>query len=186
MIINIVKQSKKLMREQTVKNGAPAWALTELAVAKGKELAKKYKVDEKIVMTSLYLAHTVFNQNKNSKIRKNHTNLSADFALKKLKSWNVSNNDQKIIANAIQAHHASVPTTSLIAEVVKNAECFKFVTLRGGLIFLHDLGRRGYSYKQAVTYVLEKMNEKIKYLTFREWIKEAEKNKKIIIDIFSV
>jgi hypothetical protein len=46
---NIVNLSKKLMFKQTQKNKAPAWLSTELAINKGKKLAKKYNVDEELV-----------------------------------------------------------------------------------------------------------------------------------------
>ncbi len=54
--------AKELMYQQTQINKAPAWKLTELAVEKGKELAKKYGEDETLIVVSLYLAHTVFSR----------------------------------------------------------------------------------------------------------------------------
>jgi len=58
--MDIIKLSEELMRKQTQINKAPAWLLTELAIKKGKELSKKHDVSERLVLTSLYLAHTVF------------------------------------------------------------------------------------------------------------------------------
>ena len=59
--MSLIIASKELMKKQTQKNKAPAWRLTEIAIKKGKELSKKHNVDERLVLTSLYLAHTVFN-----------------------------------------------------------------------------------------------------------------------------
>ena len=56
--MDTIKLSKELMRKQTQINKAPAWLLTELAIKKGKELSKKYDVDERLVLTSLYLARS--------------------------------------------------------------------------------------------------------------------------------
>ena len=182
---NIVEKSKKLMYQQTLKNKSPAWLLTELAVEKGRKLAKKYKVDEELVVVSLYLAHTVFDIEPHGKIQRNHTKLSAKFAKKHLKKWKVSKEKQDIIINAIEAHHAKVPTKSLEAKVMKNAECFKFVTLKGCLILLHEEGIRGISFKEAADYVIYKMNSKKKLLTFKDCKKEAEKNCKKIKEVFS-
>lgn len=58
--MDIVNLSKKLMYKQTQKNKVPAWLLTELAIKKGEELSKKYDIDERLVLASLYLAHTIF------------------------------------------------------------------------------------------------------------------------------
>ena len=68
----MVELSKELMYKQREINKAPAWRLTELAIAKGKELARKYNEDERLILTSLYLAHTVFSPIWQGEIQKNH------------------------------------------------------------------------------------------------------------------
>jgi hypothetical protein len=182
---DIVEKARETMKEQTEKNRSPAWILTELAVEKGRELAKKYNVDEKLVVVSLYLAHTVFNVKKNSEIMRNHTELSAGFAEKFLSECDLTATERYIILNSIRAHHGKVPTESLEAEVMKNAECYKFVTVKGCMIFLHELGIRETPFDEAVQYVLEKTEEKWKLLTMPECKKESEENVKKIREIFN-
>ncbi len=182
--MNIVQLSKDLMYQQTKINKAPAWRLTELAILKGKELAKKYQVDERLVLTSLYLAHTVFSPIWAGEIQQNHTKLSAEFSKKYLAEWNISEEEQKIILNSIRAHHNEVETETKIAEIVKNAECFKFVTVEGALIYLHEWGLRQVSYEEAREKVLQKMDQKRKLLTLEECMTEAEKNCAEIRKIF--
>lgn len=183
-MVDIIKASKRLIYQRTLKNNAPTWALTELAVNKGKKLAKKYRVNRKLVIASLYLAHTIFDEKRKSKIQKTHELLSARFAKKHLDKWKVLAKNQEIILNAIKAHHGKVPTTSLTAEVVKNAECFKFLTLEGCLMFLHDLGRRHMPLDQAVDYVIDKMNQKTNLLTLKDCKREAARNRRKILEIF--
>jgi len=137
-----VRLSKELMREQAMKNKAPSWLLIELAVSKGKELSMKYNVDESLVLSSLYLAHTVFDPGWKGEIQHNHTTLSSTFAKKYLDERSVDHERQDIILNAIQAHHNAIPCQTKVAEVMKNAECFKFVSVEGSLIWLHALGLR--------------------------------------------
>jgi len=182
--MDIIKLSKELMRKQTQKNKAPAWLLTELAIEKGKKLSKKYDVDEKLVLTSLYLAHTVFSPVWKGDIQKNHPQLSSEFIKKYLDEWNVDKNEQEIILNSIEAHHDKVPAKSKIAEVVKNAECFKFITVEGSLILLHELGIRQVPFEEAVDKVIQKMEQKKSLLTFNDCIKEAEKNCNKILELF--
>lgn len=174
--MDIVKAAKDLMYKQTQENKAPSWLLTELAVEKGKELSKKHNVDEKLVLTSIYLAHTIFDPIWKGKVQKRHPQLSANFVKKSLDEWGIDKNDQEIILNSIQAHHGKVPTTSKVAEVVKNAECFKFVTVEGSLIWLHELGLRQISFEIALDRVLQKMDQKKALLTLEECIEEAEEN----------
>lgn len=182
---DIITLSKNLMYQQTEINKAPAWRLTELAIAKGRELAKKYKEDERLIVTSLYLAHTVFSPIWAGEIQANHPNLSAEFSKKYLDEWNVSQEEQKIILNSIRAHHDGVKAETKIAEIVKNAECFKFVSIEGALIYLHQWGLRQVSYDEARDKVLKKMKQKRKLLTLDESIKEAEKNCKEIVKLFN-
>jgi len=174
------------MQKRTVQNGAPAWELTELAVAKGYKLARKYRVDANLVVTALYLAHTVFTIEFKAAKRKNHPELSARFTEPYLKRWGVTAKEREVILNAIRAHHSAIPTETLEAEVMKNAECFKFVTLKGVLIYLHDLGKRNVPFKRAVGLVKAKVNEKYSYLTLKDCKIEARKNLRAIEDILSI
>lgn len=182
--MNIVQLSRDLMYQQTQINKAPAWRLTELAILKGKELAEKYQEDERLILTSLYLVHTVFSPIWAGEIQQNHPNLSAEFSKSYLDEWQVPIEEQKIILNSIQAHHDKMKTETKIAEIVKNAECFKFVTMEGALIYLHEWGRRQVEYEEARDKVLQKMEQKRKLLTLDECIKEAEENCKKIRKLF--
>lgn len=184
-MVDIVELSKELMYEQTKINKAPAWRLTELAILKGKELAKKYNESEKLILTSLYLAHTVFSPIWEGEIQKNHPKLSSEFANKYLEEWKVPENEKKIILNSIEAHHDHIRTETKVAEIVKNAECFKFVTIEGSLIWLHELGLRQIDYDEAKDKVIKKMEQKRKLLTLEDCIKEAEKNCEEIKKLFS-
>ena len=181
--MDIIKLSKDLMHKQTEKNKAPPWLLTELAIKKGKELSGKYGVDERLVLASLYLAHTVFSPIWNGDIQKNHALLSSQFVKKYLEEWRVDKQEQKIILNAIEAHQNKIPVESKIAEIVKNAECFKFVSIEGSLIYLHELGIRQIPFEDAVEKVIQKMWQKKRLLTLDDCIKEAEENCKKIKEL---
>jgi hypothetical protein len=181
---DMVGKARNLMRQQTEKNKSPAWLLTETAVEKGRELARRHGADEEMVVVSLYLAHTIFDQEFGGKIQKNHPRLSTDFIRKHLEEWEVREEEREIILNSIEAHHDHVPTRSLEAEVMKNAECFKFVTLKGCLIFLHECGLRKDDFETAVDHVLRKVGQKRKLLTFPDCEKEADENIRKIKEIF--
>lgn len=161
------------MKAQTELNRAPVWSLTEIAVKKGQELARKYSIDEELVAITLYLAHSVFCQEWKGAVQINHPQLSAAFAEPVLDDLNITKEDRELVLNAIRNHHSTESSPNLFAEVVRNAECFKFVTKKGALIFLHELGARGVSYEESENRVLEKMNDKFSLLSLKECIKEA-------------
>ncbi|HCJ52272.1 MAG: hypothetical protein A2898_05570 [Candidatus Kerfeldbacteria bacterium RIFCSPLOWO2_01_FULL_48_11] len=164
------------MRRKTRENGAPAWGLTELAVGMGKKLARQCHADEKLVIASLYLAHIVFHTDRKSHRMKDHPKLSAKLARGYLKKWGVLKTEQDVIINAIAIHHSVLSPKSKVAEVMRNAEGYKFLTIEGCLIFLHDLGTRGMSWEKSVEYFLEKMNQKYALLTLPACKREMRKN----------
>lgn len=181
----VVSRARELARQQYEKNHAPAWGLTELAVKKGEFLAKKHGVNAELVIVALYVAHTVFDEQRAGEVQSNHCHLSAEFVKPYLLEWRIGENDQRVILNAIEAHHDAVPTDSKEAEVMKNAECFKFLTLEGTSIFLADLRRRGMTHDEAAEYAMDKMNQKFSFLTLEDCKQEAERNRGLILKVLS-
>ena len=107
-----------------------------------------------------------------------------EFSKEYLEKWKVSDEEQKIILNSIEAHHNHINAETKIAEIVKNAECFKFVTVEGSLIWLHELGLRQFDYAEAKKRVIKKMEQKRELLTLEDCINEAELNCKKIYELF--
>ena len=182
---DLITKARELAKSQYEKNHAPAWNLTELAVKKGEFLAKKHGAIPELVVIALYLAHVIFDEDRAGDIQTRHCHLGAEFIKPYLSEWGVSSADRAIILNAIEAHHDQVPTESKEAEVMKNAECFKFLTLEGISIFLADLRRRGMTHDEAAEYALDKMNQKRQLLTLEDCKQEAEKHRELILQVLS-
>ena len=182
-----IQKAKTLMYEQTIKNKAPSWLLTELTQEVGAELSEKFNVNKNIVLLTLYLQHLVFDPIVGGKIQSNHPELSAKYVTDNnlLEKWNIPLNDRSIIIEAIKSHHKKNKSENLIVEVIKNAECQKFVTVKGALIWLHELGLRGYDFEKAKELVFYKMNQKKSLLTLEECKKIGEINCNNIIKLFN-
>lgn len=171
----IIEKARALMQERTKTNGAPSWGLTEIAIAKGDTLAAMYNVDASLVKVALYLAHIVFSKERGSETMKSHTVLSAKEAEEKLLEWGVERSLVTQIKKAIELHHSSADSGDIFCEVVKNAECFKFLTAEGIRIFIADLcGERGISPDEAREYARYKANQKYGYLTLEKMKLEAD------------
>ena len=181
-----IQNAKRLMKEKTNENKAPSWLLTELAQEVGNELAQEFGVDKNVVSLTLYLQHLVFNPIIGGEIQKNHPNLSANFVIDNqlLEKWNIPIEDRSIILDAIRLHHHKEVNPNLTIEVIKNAECQKFVTVEGALIWLHELGLRGIDYEKSKELVFYKMNQKKNLLTLEKCISRAEESCKKITEIF--
>ncbi len=162
----VIDKARALMQERTRLNGAPSWGLTELAIAQGKELAQEYGVDVSLITTALYLAHVVFSTDRNSEAMKKHMILSAKEAEEKLSEWGVAPDLISKIRKAIELHHTVGDSGDLFCEVMKNAECSKFLTVEGIKIFITDLTwQRDMTPEEAREYARYKMQQKLSYLT---------------------
>ena len=171
------------MRQQTFKKLAPPWALTEIAIKKGRQLARKYKAREDLVLAGVYLSDCVsFQKSKGGFKRvRNHEELSAKFAEKYLRKWKADKKDAEIILNAIRAHHEKVRPLSKEAEIVKHADCFKFLSLEGIVAFMHILGERNMPLNKAANFAKLKAKEKLGYISLPGMKKEANKNYKEVV-----
>lgn len=183
---NAIIEARDLMHKQTLKNKAPSWILTELAQEVGKELAEEFNVDKDIVLLTLYLQHLVFDNIIGGETQNKHPELSAKFVIenKLLEKWDIPLEDRSIIIEAIKSHHQTKKSENLIVEVIKNAECQKFVTIKGALIWLHELGLRGYDFEKSKELVFYKMNQKKQLLTLEKCAKKGSINCKKIKEMF--
>lgn len=181
-----IKKARKLAKQRIDKNKAPSWILTELAQKAGKKLAYEFDVDVNIVLLTLYLQHLVFDQTIGGYNQKNHPDLSVKYVCENnlLEKWNIPLEDRNIILEAIRAHHRKEVSPNLIVEVIKNAECEKFITVEGALVWLHELGVRGVCYEKAKQIVFYKMNQKKELLTLEKCIKRGNESCKRIEEMF--
>lgn len=184
--IKAIEEAKMLMKQKTMENKSPSWLLTELAQRIGKELAQEFDVDVNIVLLTLYLQHLVFNKIIGGDIQKNHPNLSANYVIDNqlLERWNIPLEDRDIIIEAIRAHHNKEINSNLTVEVIKNAECQKFVTVEGALIWLHELALRDFDYEKSKELVFYKMNQKKDLLTLEKCINRGNQSCKEIEEMF--
>ena len=138
------------------------------------------------MLLTLYLQHLIFDSIIGGKVQKNHHNLSANYVEENnfLEKLNIPIEDRKVILEAIRVHHDKTVNSNLIIEVIKNAECQKFVTLEGALIWLHELGLRGFDYEKSKELVFYKMNQKKELLTIKKCVERGEDSCKKIIEMF--
>jgi len=140
----------------------------------------------------MVIATTGFSQEERTQIQKEakelpifqSANMSFDINLMGKIVAELAKNLPDTDVEIIEAHHNHIKTESKIAEIVKNAECFKFVTVEGSLIWLHELGLRQINYDEAREKVIKKMEQKRLLLTLEDCKQEAETNCKKIYELF--
>ncbi len=171
---NIVRAAEKLDREERKKGNSPPPILQQLLITKTKEICKKLKADQDLALIDAYLMDIKVGRALREGRIKDHVKMSLEAAKRFLKKFNLTKETQNKIENIINAHHGTVPYKCLEAEIVANADCFKFLHPRGAFFFLTDLGKREMSFSEALSYFEQKIEEKRKIISLEACKREAD------------
>lgn len=168
----VVEKARTLALQEIQKYGVPLLDHFEIANRKGQELAKKEKVDADIVLLGTILMDLKLGKcMKEGKVEE-HTRRSMVAALRIISS--LPSEKQKKIINCIEAHHKQVPFLCKEAEVVANADCYRFLHPQGVFPYIKALDRRYKSFQDALLQVEKKMDEKWSILTLKDCRKELK------------
>jgi hypothetical protein len=137
----------------------------EIANKKGEELAKKLNADVFIVQMGTRLMDLKLGQAFTEKRLQEHVKMSSDAAKEFLSKYDIDEKIKIKILNCIEAHHAKIPFICKEAEIVANADCYRFLTPRGFLAFLHNRGKLGVGLDEALNNGENKADEKAKIVS---------------------
>jgi hypothetical protein len=169
----------ELAREECLKE-MRMHGLPELFVVLPEEtaarLAKLLGANEEVVrLGSLFMDMKVGEAGKLGKYNE-HIAMSAACADELMKQWDVSDPTRVAVLVCIEEHHAVIPFTSKESEICANADCYKFLHPSGIMAYLHLLGFRQTSLKDALNQLESKMDEKHKILSIDICKQELELN----------
>jgi|SRR3989344_9294147 len=181
---SIIEKANKLAIKEIEKYGAPSIWNFRITNRQGQILAEKYKADKNIVLLGTLLIDLKLGQALKENTIKQHIKMSTDTARKFLEKEKVSKETLEKVIHCIEAHHGNIPYQSREAEIVANADCYRFLTLRGSLMFLVDLVKKEReSFDNALNYIEEKADEKWKIVSLPEVKKELKPNYKLIKEL---
>lgn len=163
--------------------------LFEIAQSKAKQLADELNADQTIVETGAALMDLKLAQSLAEHRAAEHIALSVAAAEEFLKPYKLDEQTHTKLINCIEAHHGDVPFTSLEAEIVANADCYKMIHPRGFFAYLTILGKRLGNVDACLDQAELKLDEKhgimtldiVKqeldpyYRTLKQYIAEARK-----------
>lgn len=159
--------SKKYSEEELIKYNYDIAPLNELALKEGARLASIYHADEDVVLIALSLMDSKLPEAVRLNSPKKHVEMSIE-ACKDI-FLNVEDLDEtkkKNILKCIEEHHGvEKEFYSIESEVVANADCYKFLSPKGIMIYASILGRRLNDFEEEWNQLEKKMDEKIKNLT---------------------
>lgn len=164
----LVRRIDDIARNEIAQYGLPTQRHYDLSLKKGIELAKKLNADVNLVQAGIALMDIKLGQAAAEKQQSQHVKYSVDFAKEVLTNLKVEEPYYSILINCVSAHHAAVPFESLEAEIVANADCYRFIHPLGVMSFHATVVKRGNEHNSALKAVEAKLDEKFSILSLDE------------------
>ena len=178
----IIKKAKELIEKE--KPGAVR-PLLEIADQAGQKIAEKLDANRDIIL----LGTMFMDLKRNQAIRENklqeHAKMSLEAAKEFLKQFSLDEGTQEKIYNCIEAHHGDVSYKCIEAEIVANADCYKFLHPKGMLQFIGILTERGNDFRKVLGEAEKKLEEKHNILSLDICKQELEPYYKMFKELFA-
>ncbi|MDE7406416.1 MAG: hypothetical protein K2M89_06055 [Clostridiales bacterium] len=147
-------------RREIEEYGLPTPRHYKLSMDAGIKLATELSVDVDLVRAGVALMDIKLGQCAKEGRQPEHVKASAEYAAKLLANMDIDHNTTKLLINCVEAHHGKVPFESLEAEIVANADCYRFIHPRGVMSFYATVLKRGNEHDAALKAVKAKLDEK--------------------------
>lgn len=172
--MDIVQEAKNLALKEIRKFGIPNLVHFRISEKKALELAEKLNANKTITLVGVYLMDVKLGEAvANGKMDK-HVEMGVEVTKKFLEKFNLDKETEKKIINCVGAHHGQVPFICIEAEIVANADCYRFLHPKGFFASLVFIGRK-FSFEDTLNFLDRKLDEKYKILSLDICKKELEK-----------
>ncbi len=155
---DFLKEVRAFAYSENERTGMPVRAHIDLATEMGKKIAKDLGANIDIVEAATLLMDCQIGQALKEGRLKDHVEMSANEAKKILDKYNIDEKDKDKIINSILEHHGNVNFSSLESEIVCNADCYRFISVKGFMFAVRYL--RDMSFDDLRKILNEKVEEK--------------------------
>lgn len=154
--------------ELCVSNTPLKESMPDIAHKKVTELAEYCKADKDIAMIGFNLIDIRIQQSKKEGDITKHPFVARDFAKTFLKDYDLTQEEANKIINCIEAHHGQVPYTCIEAEIVANADCYRFIHPHGALTYIGLLEKRKCDINANIEQLKFKQKEKYSLISLNK------------------
>lgn len=175
-----LKKARELAYLETEKNYTPPVPVINLSTEKGKIIAKELGANADIVEVGTLLMDCALGQALKENRGGEHIQMSLDKANELLRESSLSENEKENIRHCVLEHHGSEKFYSLESEICCNADCYRFISIKG-FMFQIRYGR-DMSFEEMVDLLNKKVEEKWNALSLETSKKELENQHKLIIE----
>lgn len=163
--------------------GQPIYEHYQLSKIAGKKLATALNANVDIVEIALSLVDIKLGECIQKGKPAENAKASSSFAKKLLTNMGIGKEELVTIINAIEARNGDVAYLSIEAEIVANADCYRYIYPSGVFAFFADLIRSGVDQNSALRRIKAKMDEKYSILSLPKARDELEEYYKMFIDL---
>lgn len=155
---NFLIEARKLAYSETEKNGTPPIPIMNLSTEVGKKIAKEMGANIDIVEAGTLLMDCALGQALKENRREEHIKMSVEKAKELLDKSFISSEEKENIRHCVLEHHGVGKFYSLESEICCNADCYRFVSVKG-FSFQVRYGR-DMTFEEMVSLLKEKADEK--------------------------
>lgn len=152
-------------KQEIDRTGVPQIYNYNIANQKAEELAVALGANVDLAKCGTALMDIKLGEAFKTGVQPKHVQMSAEYAKEILEKLQVDAKTTDILLNCILAHHGQIPYKSLEAEIVANADAYRFISERGVFTtykFALDMGK---NHNEALDFVQFKLDEKFKSLS---------------------
>jgi hypothetical protein len=173
---DLIKIAREAALEEIRKYDSPNPVHFDIANRVGQKIAGNMHVDANIVLLGTTLMDFKIGQALSEDRLKEHIFMSKEAVETLLMSHDCPEASLKKILDCIGGHHKTAAWTCSEAEICANADCYRFLTPRGIISFLQQIGKREMNLDDSLAYALSKVEEKWQILSLPQCRQELESN----------
>jgi len=158
-------EARKIAYEEVKKTGMPLKLHVDLATEIGKNLAKKLGADVDVVECGTLLMDCLIGQSLVENKLDEHIVMSLNKANELLDRSSLTEDKKENIRHCILEHHGVDKFYSIESEICCNADCYRFISIKGYSYALRYLRDKNFSFDDLITLLNNKAEEKRKAIS---------------------
>lgn len=177
----IIQDAKGYAMIECKNYGVPSWFHVSYAAEMAYTLAERLNANTQIVLIGAYLMDIALGRALKDGKAGEHVQMAVDDSKKFLSKYNIEGEDLEKILACVKEHHGGVKFSSFESEIVCNADCYKFLSVKGvvgGFRTVRDM-----ELDQLVALFKSKADEKWQALTLDVCRKELESDYNTIVKL---
>ena len=164
----LFNQINKLALKEIELYGGPLLVHYQISLDMCERFAKLYGVDENLCKAGIALADIKLGYCMKNGLWSKHIDYGYKYAEEILESLKVDEQTKKLLLHCVLTHHGDITYENIIAEIVANADCYRFLTPAGIIAYFQFATSKTSNQNDAIDMAIAKMTEKKNVVSLTE------------------